>query len=278
MTHVFDPAFAVRTPTLVAGRSWAAALRRFGVLVSVGALVAGCAVEEGEAPGATSPGDAVSATSQPGMSEPDVPASSGSVSDRSAADVRGLGAHVHGDAALSVVLEGGALVVELETPLYNLLGFETAPQTADAREAVAAAERALGAPGELFAFDAEAGCVADPVAAEAHRLFGAGAAGQHEGAAHEDDHNDDGHHGDGHHDPDHQDDDDHDHTDGDATHSDLRIRYGFTCERPGALTRVEATLFEDFPRMTSLDGVFLGPDAQASFSLTPARPRARLGN
>ena len=93
-------------------------------------------------------------------------------SDVDTPGVRSVEAHVHGDAELGIVLEGNRVTVELESPLYNVLGFESAPGTDEQREAVRVAEVRLRDPGSLFTFDARANCVPQIVDEDAARLFG----------------------------------------------------------------------------------------------------------
>ena len=57
--------------------------------------------------------------------------------------VRSAQSHTHGDASLAMVLENAVITVELDTPLYNLLGFEHAAETAAQKAAVEKAETCL---------------------------------------------------------------------------------------------------------------------------------------
>ncbi|WP_232427102.1 DUF2796 domain-containing protein [Teredinibacter turnerae] len=61
-----------------------------------------------------------------------------------------LKAHTHGEGKLTVVFERGHLLVALETPAANLMGFEHAPQDESEREIYANALAALRAPEKLF--------------------------------------------------------------------------------------------------------------------------------
>jgi hypothetical protein len=75
---------------------------------------------------------------------------------------------------------------------------------------------------------------------------------------------DDDHHdaGDGHHD--------------DHVHSDVHIIYQFQCANPDRLTRIETGLFDAFERLEEIDAVFLSPQGQEGFELTPATPDHRI--
>lgn len=178
--------------------------------------------------------------------------------------LRQVEAHVHGGATLAIAVDGKDVTAELETPLYNLLGFEHAPETAEQKEAVEKAEKQLSEPSALIRFNEEAGCKAMPVTSTTE-LF------DHDDEHHDDDH---GHHEKNDHDH-HDDEKNHDHEDH-KDHRDVVISYGFTCAAPKNLTRLNADLLTAFPLMDELDVVYLGANNQASFELTPSTPTADL--
>lgn len=61
-----------------------------------------------------------------------------------------LKAHTHGEGKLTVVFERGHLLLALETPAANVMGFEHAPQDESEREIYANALATLKAPEKLF--------------------------------------------------------------------------------------------------------------------------------
>lgn len=67
-------------------------------------------------------------------------------------------AHEHGVAALRVVSDGAAVLIEFVSPLDNLVGFEHAPRTDAQREALRTAEARLRDGARLFQLSGEAGC------------------------------------------------------------------------------------------------------------------------
>ncbi len=230
----------------------------------------------------------------------------GDSADQAGADetseIRSLEAHVHGAAKLALVLDGDRVTAELDTPLYNVLGFEAEPQSEAERLQVEAANLALSNPASLMVFSGQAGCVALPLA-EPVSLFAdmAGAKDMHDHETHDDhDHDDHAHsdehdhekeaqahdHDEGHkheegHDHGHDDHahEGHDHSDHDhAEHREARLTYTFACERPDALDSVTVTMFSAFPRLEALEVVYLGPNTQASFDLSPSNNRASLGS
>ncbi len=68
------------------------------------------------------------------------------------------GAHEHGVVKLDVAVEGGRVLVEIDTPLDNLLGFERAPRTDAERDKAAAVVKKLQDAANLFRIDGSAGC------------------------------------------------------------------------------------------------------------------------
>lgn len=132
-------------------------------------------------------------------------------------------AHVHGQARLTVALDGASLTLALESPLANLLGFEHMPRSAKDKAAVERMARLLNRPGELFAPTPAAGCKAGAVKLESPVLeTKPKAAAKH-----------------GH---------DHEHE-----HADLDGEFTFTCAQPALLRGLEVKLFDAFPGLKSLD-------------------------
>ena len=157
-------------------------------------------------------------------------------------------AHVHGQATIQVAIAGDKLAITLNTPLDNLLGFETAPANASQRRAVDAMAVRLRRSEAVVAPSAGAGCVAGPVRLNAPVL--AGTPG-------------------------------HDAPSGNAPpaneeHANMEATYAFTCGRPEALREIEVRLFGELPRLKRIDVQIAGPRGQASQRLTPKNPLARL--
>jgi len=72
-------------------------------------------------------------------------------------DFTQLGAHVHGAATLTMVLEGNELQLVLQSAAYNIVGFEHAPSSAEQKQEVALALDNL-AQGAWFNLNREASC------------------------------------------------------------------------------------------------------------------------
>jgi hypothetical protein len=68
------------------------------------------------------------------------------------------GAHIHGAAEVDVAIEGKKLVISLESPADNLLGFEHAPKTDAEKTKLKTVDAQLRAVANVFAPDAAAQC------------------------------------------------------------------------------------------------------------------------
>ena len=75
-----------------------------------------------------------------------------------AEEKRELDAHVHGVGVLNIAAEGSDVLMELEVPGADIVGFEYAAKTDADRKAVDAAVATLATPLDLFVLPAAAGC------------------------------------------------------------------------------------------------------------------------
>jgi hypothetical protein len=157
-------------------------------------------------------------------------------------------AHEHGVARLDIGVEAGRVVVALDMPLDNLVGFERAPRTDAERAAVAAAVAKLREAATLFRIDGAAGCTAGKVELVA-AAFGLGAAPTPAAAAAPAPAQDHG-------------------------HADLEGSYEFTCTAGARAGFVETGLFEAFPRLKRLEVQVATPRGQMKATLR--RPNARI--
>ena len=74
------------------------------------------------------------------------------------AQTRQLDAHVHGESALAIAVDGSRVVMELDAPGMDIVGFER-PATSDGdRAAVEAARETLADPVAVFGVPSAAGC------------------------------------------------------------------------------------------------------------------------
>jgi hypothetical protein len=191
-------------------------------------------------------------------------AATGFAQDARRGEHREAGAHVHSVADLAVAIEGSEVTVELQSPFYNLVGFERPPANDTEISAWMDAARAVREPARIILLPAEAGCRlsrsslgvlgATPVS------VGAGQSktepGQHHVADHGHDHGDD--------------------KNGDSAFHDALLSWTFRCANIQGVTSFEAAALRSFPRLTSLDTVFLGASAQKAGVLTREAPRFQV--
>ncbi|RST45820.1 DUF2796 domain-containing protein [Variovorax sp. DXTD-1] len=72
-------------------------------------------------------------------------------------------AHVHGQIKLDVAIDGPTVVIDMESPLDNIVGFERAPKTAAEKKIAEDAIAQLRAADKLFVVDPAANCKLGPV-------------------------------------------------------------------------------------------------------------------
>jgi hypothetical protein len=172
-------------------------------------------------------------------------------------------AHVHGQAELSMALDGEVLQVELHSPLANLTGFEHSPETDEERAKLATAKETLKDGDALFSF-AGGNCVLKEAALSdlSFEKLGdmeEGHDAHHDEHDHDKDHDHDAHDHEAHHDA------------GEA-HAEIRAAYTFTCAAPADIAGFETRLFSLFSGFEKIEAVFLSADRQAAEILNPARP------
>jgi hypothetical protein len=179
------------------------------------------------------------------------------------------GTHVHGMAALNLVLEGQEVHIELDSPAANIVGFEHAPSSADDHAALDKAVATLKDGDRLFKFTDDAGCrmetakVASELLDAEHQAHAEEKAEAH---AHEgkEGHTPEEHEGG------HAKKDKHEHEGEGKTHSDIEATYRFECSVPGKLTQLTVELFEAFPGMEELKVQYVSESRQGAAELTAA--------
>ncbi len=149
-------------------------------------------------------------------------------------------AHVHGLVKLDIVVEGPSVVVEMQSPLDNFVGFEHAPKTDAEKKAAQAAVTQLRAADQLFRIDPAANCKLGPVTLRSAAL----GLGKTEAAAAGD------------------------------PHADLDGTFAFNCTNAAAAKFVELGLFGAFNGLRQIDAQILAPQGQ--FKRTLKRPGTRL--
>ncbi|MFM5702739.1 DUF2796 domain-containing protein [Aeromonas caviae] len=163
------------------------------------------------------------------------------------------GAHEHGHGHLNLVLDGNQLMIELQAPAADLVGFEHAANTDEEKAQYAKAVARLQQPDALFRFDPAAGCKLTQ-----QELQAAKEDHDHE---HEHEHEHEHDKADGAHDEHHHD---------DAGHADMGAMYTYTCATPAKLNGLEATLFSLYPSLEKLSVQGILPTGQTAAELTPS--------
>lgn len=162
------------------------------------------------------------------------------------------GAHEHGHGLLNFVVDGNQLMIELQAPAADLVGFEHAATTAEEKAQYAKALAQLKQPETLFGIAPAAACQL------AHQEIKA--------PQPEEDH--EGHDHDAAHDEDHAN-HDHDAAHEQHEHADLGAIYTYNCTAPDRLNGLTAKLFSVYPSLSKLTVQGILPSGQTAAELTP---------
>ena len=174
---------------------------------------------------------------------------------------RQLGAHEHGHGALNIAIEGKRVVMELEAPAADIVGFEHAPRTKAQKAAVAAARSKLSKPLALFVLPPAAGCKVVKAAIEQkseEKHEGGHSKGKHK-------HDKAKHHKGKHHDD-------------EETHSEFHATYELTCSATAKLSSIDFAYFKTFKAAEELEVKLITPKGQKKFEATRKAPRLSLGS
>ena len=187
--------------------------------------------------------------------EPETPGDTTSAPQTEESEVRQVGSHTHGAAYLAIVLEGDSLTIELETPLFNLTGFEHEPETVEEVAALEATEEKLKQSEVLFSVNEEAQCAPADGHLDIHLT--------------NDEHDDHEEHAEEDHEAE-------EHHEAEERHQDVLVTYMFQCETPQRLSEIDITLLNMFPSITELEVAYLGPAVQRLFTLDQTSTRINL--
>jgi hypothetical protein len=159
---------------------------------------------------------------------------------------RQLGAHEHGHGTFNMAVEGNRVLIELEAPGADIVGFEHPAESAEDKAAIEQAEAVLSKPLALFVVPAAAGCSVDSVdidlVGEAHHEHGEKHAEEH--AEHE---------GDAHAEQ--------------EGHNEFHVAYALTCTQPDALGSVNFVYFDKFPNAQELDVSVITERGQSAYEV-----------
>ena len=172
-------------------------------------------------------------------------------------------AHVHGEAVLNLVLEAQSVVVELQTPTMNILGFEHQPATAKQHNAVERAIRLLKDYSNVVQFTTGA-CrqvsvdLEVPFKDEGAHKPDADHKHEHKHEHHHDEHND-GEHQDEH-----------------ASHSEFHVVYHLECSKLHTITAVDVKVFGYFPGFKTVRVQWVSANGQGMNKASQARTEVVL--
>ena len=198
---------------------------------------------------------------------------------------RELGSHVHGIANLNVAIFDSSLLVELESPWDNMVGFEHAPNTDEQKAMIDDALKHLNAPDKLL--DVQGGnCLLQEAVVES-TLSMMDDDHDHDGEKHDEHHDEHDHDGEKHdehhdehdhdgekHDEHHDDHDGHDHDEHDhdadgSEHSSVLATYRYECKEIAELKAVDVTLFSVWSGFEDIDVQAVGSKGQTQVELNP---------
>ncbi|UTW49604.1 DUF2796 domain-containing protein [Bacterioplanoides sp. SCSIO 12839] len=160
------------------------------------------------------------------------------------ADTHQHEAHVHGEARINLVVEGHEVLLELQTPAANLLGFEHAPQTNAEKQQLKTTQSLLSDPSTLLSITNNP---CQLVNADVVLPFS--------------DHKD-------HHHKDHE--------HNDEVHGDIHAEYTLRCQPGKAISQLTIPVFDHFPGMEKLQLMWIKSNQQGSATLTATNDQVVL--
>lgn len=161
-----------------------------------------------------------------------------------------LAAHEHGRAEVSVALEAGALLVLLDAPGADLMGFEHAPESAAEKAAFDAARQRLADPAAVLTPAPAAGCTARRSTVRVSGAAGAAETHRHDAEDHAHDHD----------------------AAAETGHSAFQAVYRFDCADPAALAEITFGYFASFPAAREIAAHVVTETGSAQAELTAATP------
>jgi hypothetical protein len=176
-----------------------------------------------------------------------------------AEETRGLGAHEHGHSTLNIAIEGERVMMELDAPGMDIVGFEHAATSDNDKAAVARAEATLADPLKLFVLPSGARCTVETadvaLAGEAHE--------EHTEEEHAED-------GAGEEDPAHADEDR-------AGHTEFHATYTLGCDNPDELRTIRFAFFERFQGAEEVEVNVVTEQGQTSYEVERNEPVIDIG-
>lgn len=160
------------------------------------------------------------------------------------------GPHEHGTATLSIAWSGNDMEIDLDTPGFNLFGFEHAPTTDEETQAINTAVQDLES-GALLRLNSEAACLVTDATTVTTMM-------SHEGE-------EDAEH------------DETDHGEEEEVHSDVEAQFSLSCESPEDIQSLDlSAFFERFPNFEVLNVQWVSDTGQSAAELTAESPTLSL--
>ena len=169
---------------------------------------------------------------------------------------RQLDAHTHGYGELNVAIDGQKVALELNSPAFNIVGFEHSSETDKDKATIKNALSILNDGSELFLFPAIAGCrlvnvnVVSSLIEAQHSVH----------KEHDSDHKDQA--------SDHKTSKHEDHSNNDI-HSEFHANYQFQCDVIEKVNTIQVMIFKHFPNTRQLNVQMILPNRQSAMELTP---------
>ncbi|WP_291076117.1 DUF2796 domain-containing protein [Hyphomonas sp.] len=154
--------------------------------------------------------------------------------------------HVHGAADLAIIMDGDQISAHLTSAMYNITGFEHAPETIAQQDVLESAIATLDTPDKIFEFTSSAACRSTSVHHSLQPEAGP------DTSPHE-------HHG-----------------KEESQHRDLVAEYAFTCEHPSRLKAVTVHMFASFKNLERINAIVFIGDEQIAPEVTPHAPTISL--
>lgn len=173
---------------------------------------------------------------------------------------RQLDAHLHGESALNIAIEGKVVQMELEAPGADIVGFEYRAESASDKAAVEAAKAKLKDGDALFALPPGAGCTLETLNVELVA----------DTAPHHEDHDGGGAH---------------EHAEGPAkkdeeasgSHTEFVAGYRYGCADPDAIDAITFPFFATFPNAQELVVQLVNRAGSARYNAARDNPSIVLG-
>ena len=187
-------------------------------------------------------------------------------------EYRAMEAHQHGQAELRILLEANLVEMELESPAFNLVGFEQKALSPQEKKAVKNAVAFLESPARLIAFGGSA-CSPKAIQIDVSSVINKEDEHGHEDANdHEAEHDHETEH---QHEDEHEEEHSHEH-ETETRHADIIARYSFSCENKSDLSYIEVNFFRVFPGLEKIKAFWVGEKGQGTMELTPSKRRLDL--